>query len=164
MRTVIEETQRTTAAGSIVDNLSDHRTFLVKEQFITDTDLTGRFYQHIPQAQLLVELTQQEYLNLCVRLLFGTIEACREHLRIVEHKGIALVKVVDDVLESQEVGGIIAIGILLEHINGLALAVYHHQAALVTMIHFLHTTIFVFKDAMGRLQGYLFFRQLEFEL
>jgi hypothetical protein len=32
------------------------------------------------------------------------------------------------------------------------------------MIHLLHATILVLKDAMGRLQGYLVLRQLEFEL
>ena len=164
MRTVIEETQRTATAGGVVNHLSNHRTFFVEEQLVTNTNLTGWLYQHIPQAQLLVELTQQEHLNLRIGFLLSTKETGRKHLCIVEHKDVALVEVVDDILEGQVVGSIITVSIFLEHVNGLTLTVYHHQAALVAMIHFLHTTVFVLKDAMGRLQGYLVLRQLEFEL
>ena len=71
---------------------------------------------------------------------------------------------VDDILEGQEVGSIVTVSILLKHVNGLTLTVYHHQAALVAMIHFLHATVFVLKDAMGRFQGHLILRQLEFKL
>ena len=101
MRTVVEETKRTSTTGGIVDDLSHHRTILLKEQFVADTNLTGWFHEHIPQTQLLVELTQQEHFDLSIGLLLRTIETSWEHLRVVENKSIAIIEIIDDITEVQ---------------------------------------------------------------
>ena len=48
MRTVVEEAQRTASAGGIVNDLSDHRTVVLEEEFVANTNLTGWLYQHVP--------------------------------------------------------------------------------------------------------------------
>ena len=48
VRTVIEESQRTPTARRIVDDLCHHRSIILKEEFVADTDLSGRFHKHIP--------------------------------------------------------------------------------------------------------------------
>ena len=164
MFTVIEESQRTSSTGSVVNHLGYHRAVLFKEQFVTDTDLACRLYQHIPQAKLLVQLTQQEHFYLCVCFLLGTIEACRKHFCVVEDKSVAFVEVVHQVAERQELVGIVAVRIFPVHLNSLALAVNHHQARLVTIIDTLLSAVFIFEQTMGRIKCQLFFRQFESEL
>ena len=94
MRTVIEESQRTSATRCIVDNFGHHRTVLLEEEFVADTNLPGRLYEHIPQSQFLVELTQQEYLDFGIGLLLGAIKTGGEHLRIIEDKRVFLIEIV----------------------------------------------------------------------
>ena len=164
VRTVIEETQGTTTTGGIVNHLSHHRAILLKEQLVADTNLSCGFYQHIPQAQLLIKFAQQEYLNLGICLLLSTIEASGEHLRIIQQHCVTLAEVVDDVAELNKLVGGITFIVLLEHVDGLALTVHHHHAAFITMIHFLDCTILVLKHLMRRFQGNQFLRQLKFKL
>ena len=140
MGTVVEESQRAAATGGIVDHLGHHRSVVLEEQLVADTDLTGGLYEDIPQAQVGIELAQQEHLDLGVSLLLRAIEARGEHLGIVEDKGVMLVEVVEDVAEVEIHG--VALGILqlvafivfLRHLNLATLAVNHHQAALVAMV------------------------------
>ena len=139
VRTVIEETQGTSTTGGIVNHLSHHRPIFLKEEFVTDTDLTCRLHQHIPQTQVWVQLTQQEYFYLGIRFLLRTIQTCREHLRIVEDKGIILIEVIQDVPEVQIdglpflIGQVVTLFILLCHLDLSALTVYHHQSAFIAM-------------------------------
>ena len=162
--TVVEEAQRTSAAGGVVYHLSHHRSVAIEEQLVADTYLTGRLYQHIPQAQLLVELAQQEHLNLGVGLLLGAVETGRKDGGIVEDEGIALVKVVHQIAEGQILLSIVALGILLEHLYLLTLAVHNHQPALVTAIHTFHSSVLVLKGFVGRIESHLTLWQLEFKL
>ena len=66
--------------------------------------------------------------------------------------------------EGDETVGIITFGICLKHVDGLALAVYHHQAALVAAIDFIHRSVFVLEHPVRRFQCNLLVRQLESEL
>ena len=137
--TVIEETERTAAARRIVDDFCHHRSAVVEEQFVTDTDLTGRLHKHIPQAHLLIEFTQQEHLYLGIGLFLRTIETSRKHLRIIEHERIALVEMIQHVAEVK-IHGIplfvfqrFSVFIGLKHVYLLRLTVQNHQFAFVPM-------------------------------
>ena len=99
VRTVVEETQCTSAAGGVVDDLSHHWSVFFKEQLVSNTYFTCRLYKHVPQALVGIKLAQQEHLNLCICLFLGAIQSCREHLGIVKDKGIVLIKVVQNVTE-----------------------------------------------------------------
>ena len=46
--TVIKETQRASTTGGIVDYFSHHRSVLVEEELVADTNLTGWLDQDIP--------------------------------------------------------------------------------------------------------------------
>jgi hypothetical protein len=153
VRTVVEETQRTTATGGIVDDLSHHRAVLLEEQLITDTNLAGGFYQHIPQAQLWVQFAQQEDLNLGIGLLLGAIKARREHLRIVKQHGVALAKVFDNVAELDKLVGEFTLVVSPIHVDGLALAVHYHHTTFIATIHFLNGTVFILKHLVRGLQS-----------
>ena len=158
MRTVIEETQRASTAGGIVDDLSHHGAVLVEEKLVADTDLSCRLYQHVPQSQFLVQFSQQEHLNLCIGLFLGTIETGWEHLGVIQYHDIAIVEIVDDMAEGQETVGVVAFFVLLEHVDGLTLAVQHHQSTFITTINFLYRTVFVVEHAVGWLHGHLTLR------
>ena len=164
MGTVIEETQGSSTTGGIIYHLRYHRTIILKEQFITNTYLTCRFYQDIPQAQLLIEFTQQEHLNFGICLLLGTIETGREHLRVVEHQGITFIEIINYVTEQQRLVCILSLAILLEDVNGLALTMDHHQTTFIAAIDFLHGTILVLKRLMRWFQCHLLLWQLKFKL
>ena len=139
VRTVIKESQRTSTARGVVDDLCHHRTIILEEELIADTDLTGRLHEHIPETEVTVQLTQQEHLDLCVGLLLRTIETCGEHLRIVKDKGVFLIEIVEDVAEIEInritffVFQVVAFLILLGHLDLATLAVENHQPALVAM-------------------------------
>ena len=164
MFAVVEETQRAPATGGVVDDLSHHRTILLEEQLVADTYLTGRLDKHVPQAQLRVELAQQEHLNLGIGLLLGAIKTGGEHLGVVEDEGIALVEEIHQVAERQVLIGIVAIGVFLEHLYGLAFAVNDHQSRLVAVIDTLHRSVLVLESAMRWVECDLLFRQFESEL
>ena len=149
MRTVVEESQGSSAAGGIVDHLCHHRTILLEEELVADTDLSSRLYQHIPQTQLLVELTQQEHLDLGIGLFLGAVETGGEHLGVVKDKRVVLVEIVEDIAEVEIdrvaflILEILAILIFLGHFDRAALAVDDHQTAFITV--------------EGRLKGNLLF-------
>ena len=122
MRTVVEETQRTATAGGVINHLSHHGAILLEEELVADTDLTGGLHEHIPQALVSIELTQQEHLDLGIGLLLSTIQTSREHLGIVKDKGIVLTEIVEDVSEVES------------RLNTLTLTMQHHQLTLVAVI------------------------------
>ena len=134
--TVVEEAQRAAAAGGVVDDLGHHGPTVIEEQLVAYSDLAGRLYEDIPQTHLLVQLAQEEHLDLGVGLLLGTIQTGREHLGVVEDKGVALAEVVEHIAEVKilALDGV-AIGVFLEHLDGLRLTVEHHQTALVATGH-----------------------------
>ena len=99
VRTVEEESQRTSTRSGVVDHLGTQNIVLAEVELVTNTDFTRRIDQHVPQSQLAIQLAEQENLDLGSRLLLVTVEACREHLRIVKDKAIALIEVVKDILE-----------------------------------------------------------------
>ena len=164
MRTVVQESQRASAAGGVVYHLGHHGTVFVEEQLVANTDLTCRLYEHVPQPQFFVQLPEQEYLNLCIRLLLGAKETGRKHLGVVEHHGVAFIEIVDDMAEGDKLVGIIAFLVLLEHLDSLAFPVDNHHAAFVAAIDFLHSAVFVLKGTIGRLHCHQFVGQLESEL
>ena len=132
MRTVVEEAQRAASAGGVVDDLSHHRTTVVEEEFVADANLAGRLNEHVPQAHLLVQLAQQEHLNLGIGLLLRSIETGGEYLRVVEDEGVALVEIVEYITEIEvfALDGV-SLVVALEEVDGLRLAVQHHELALV---------------------------------
>ena len=164
MGTVVEETQGASATSSIVDDLGYHRTVFLEEQLVADTYLARRLDEHVPQAQFLIQLAQQEHLDLCIGLFLCAVEACGEHLCVVEDEGVALVKVVYQVAERQVLIRVVAVAVLLEHLDGLALAVDNHQTALVAVVDAVHGTILILEGAVGRVECYLLLRELELEL
>ena len=91
-------------------------------------------------------------------------EAGGKHGGVVEEEGVALLEIVHHVAEVQPLVGVVAVGIFLKHVYLLALAVHHHQLAAVALIDALHRSVFVFKDFVGRIKGYLLLGQFEFEL
>ena len=146
MRTVVQEAQRTSATRGIVDHLSHHGTTVIEEQFVTDTYLTGRFHEHIPQTHLTVQLPEQEHLDLGIGLLLGAIQTGRKDLGVIEHESVALIKIVQYSPEVEILGrnnipvGIllcsvdrVTIGIFLKHLYRIRLTVQHHQTTLITM-------------------------------
>ena len=90
---VRQEAEGTSAAGSIIYHFSNDSGVFLKRQFITDTNLSRRFYLHIPIAVLVIQLTEQEYLNKRIGLLLTTPETSRKDLGIVENEQIALIKI-----------------------------------------------------------------------
>ena len=135
-----------------------------EEELVTNAYLACRLHQHVPQAQLLVQLTQQKHLYLCVGFLLCTEETCREDLRVIEDEGVALVEIVHDVTENNGFIGFLTIEILLPQVNGAALAVHYHQTAAVALIDSFHGAVLVLKGPMGWVEGNLLFWQPESEL
>ena len=162
--TVVEEPQGTSARGGVVDDLGHHGAFAVEEQLVADTYLACRLYQHVPQAQLLVELAQQEHLNLGIGLLLGAIESGWEHLGVVEDKGVALVEVVEQVAEGHVFLRVVALGIFLEDIDFLAFAVNHHEFALVAVVDAVYRSVLVLEGTMWGIKSNKLFGKFEFEL
>ena len=111
----------------------------------------GRLHHHVPQSQFFVQLAQEEHLNLRIGLLLGAEETGGKHLRVVEHEDIALVEIVYDAAEHDGAVGRLAVGILLEHVDGLTAAVYHHQAAFVAVVNLFYGAVVVLEHAVGRL-------------
>ena len=132
VRTVVEEAQCTSAACSVVDNLSHHRAALVKEELVADTYLASRLNEHVPKAHLLIKLTQKEHLNLGVGFLLCAVEASREHLCVVEDESVMLVEIVEHIAEVEvfALNGL-AVGVLLKHVDSLRFLMQNHQSALV---------------------------------
>ena len=112
----------------------------------------------------IIDIAQQEHFNLGIGLFLGAKEACREYLCVVEDKGVALVEVVQQVAEGHVLLRIVALGILLEDVDFLALAVNHHELALVAVIDTVNCSVLVFKGAVGRVESYQLLRESEFEL
>ena len=121
---IIEETEGTATAGSIVDNLGNHLVDIIEEKLVADTDFAGRLYQYVPKAHLRIELTEQEHLNLGIGLLLGAVKTGWKYLGIVEDEGIALFEEIHDILELQEywiaigINHILAFLIFLVHLDG----------------------------------------------
>ena len=67
---VRQETERTTAAGSIIDHFRYDSRILLEGQFVTDTDLTCRLNQHIPITHFMIQFPQQKNLNQRIGFLF----------------------------------------------------------------------------------------------
>ena len=132
VRTVVEEAQRATATRRVVDDLGHHRAALVEKQFVADANLSRRLHQHVPQAHILIQFAQQKHLDFRVGFLLRAVQSRRKHLRIVENEGVALVEVVEHVLELKEIAlDGVSLVVALEHIDGFRLAMKHHQTALV---------------------------------
>ena len=99
VRTVIKETERTTARSRIVNNFSHHRIVVTEIQLIADTYLTGRVYQYIPQTEFFIQLAKKEYLDTGTGLFLITIQTGREYFRIIEDEHIFVIKVVQNIFE-----------------------------------------------------------------
>ena len=156
VRTVVKETQRASAACSVVDNLGHHTSALVKEQFVANTYLAGRLNQNVPQAHLLVKFTQKEHLYLSIGLLFCAVQTCGKNFCIVEYERVALIKIVKNIAEVEILGVAVlvfqrlTILVFLVHLYFLRYPVHHHKPALVTVI--------------WRIKGYQLFRELKLKL
>ena len=117
---VVEEAERAAAARGVVDDFRHNGVVLAEIELIANSDFTRGVYEHVPQAQFLIELTQQEHLDACAGFLLVAVEACGEDLGVVEHEDVVLVEEVEDILEHAV-------------FNLARLAVEHHHAAFVSM-------------------------------
>ena len=121
MWTFIEETKCTSAACGIIYDLSHHCSALVEEEFVADTYLSGRLYEYVPKAHILIELTKEEHFNLGIRLFLCAPEACRKHLCVIEDECISLTEVIGDILTGDK---------LL-----VSMRIYDRIVLIISMIH-----------------------------
>ena len=164
VRAVVEESQRATAARGVVDHLGHHWPVVVEEQLVADAYLAGRLHQHVPEAQLLVQLAQQEHLNLRVGLLLRAVQTGGEHLRVVEDEGVALVEVVADVAEGHVLIRVGSRLVLLEEVYPIAFPVDDHEPALVSAVNALYGAVFILEDAVWRIECHQLLGEFEFKL
>ena len=117
---VVEKAQGASAAGGVVYDLGYDGVVLAEVEFVADADFSRGVYEHIPQAQFLIELAQEKHLDTRAGFLLVAVETGGEYLGVVENKDIVLVEVVEHFLEH-----------LVLYLAGLA--VEHHHAAFVAM-------------------------------
>ena len=117
---VVEEAQRAAAARRVVDHLGHDRVVFAKVELVANAYLAGGVDEHVPQAQLAVELAEQKHLDARARLFLVAIEAGGKHLGVIEYKNVMLVEIIEH---------------LLEHLvfDVSRLPVEHHHAALVAV-------------------------------
>ena len=133
MRAIIKKSQSTATRCSIINNLSNHRTRIVKEEFISNSNLASRFYQHIPKTHFLIQFTKKENFYLSICLFFCSIKTNRRNLSIIEDKSITFIKIIYHITEFQKLSlNRIAISILFEHFNFSRLLMQYHQTCLIT--------------------------------
>ena len=84
---VVEEAQRASAAGGVVNHLGHDGVVFSKIKFVSDTDFACRVNQHVPEAQFLVEFAQQEHLDAGAGFFLVAVEAGRKHLgeQVLKH-------------------------------------------------------------------------------
>ena len=102
---VEEEAERTSARCGVVDHFGHEQVVVAEVELVADADLAGGVHQYVPQAQLAVELAQQEDLDLGPGLLLVAVQTCGEDLGIVEYEEVLFVEVLDDVLEDAVLDG-----------------------------------------------------------
>ena len=122
MRSVIKETERTSAGSGVINYFGHHRIVRTEIQFVTDTDLTCRIDQYVPQTKFFIQLTQQEYFDTSTCLFLVTIQTGREYLRIVEYKHIFIIKVVQHIFEHLV-------------LNLTCITMQYHQTRLIPIFH-----------------------------
>ena len=86
-----------TPRGCIVDNLSNETIFEI--QLVANADLAGRVYDHVPQAALRVQFTQQEHLDARAGLLLVAKETGGEDFRVVHDHHVAFAEVFSNIGE-----------------------------------------------------------------
>ena len=118
---VEQEAQRAAARSGVVDHLGHHQVVVAEVELVADADFAGRIDQHVPQAQFAVQLAQQEDFDLGAGLLLVAVQTGRKDLRVVEDEQVALVEIVDDILENT----------MLDRALG---TVHHHQTRLVAVL------------------------------
>ena len=118
---VEQEAQRAAARSGVVDHLGHHQVVIAEIELVADTDLARRIDQHVPQTQFAVQLAQQEDFDLGAGLLLVAVQTGRKDLRVVEDEQVALVEIVDDILEDT----------MLDRALG---TVHHHQTRLVAVL------------------------------
>ena len=136
----MQEAECSATRGGVIDNLC-YEGVVIKEQLVANTDFSCWFDKHIPQTHVSIQLTQQEYLNLCICLLLAAIQTCWHNLGIIEYKGIALVKEIEDVTELQRnlisffitYALTLAINLVKENLSCLAL--YDDEVTLIRTLY-----------------------------
>ena len=118
---VEQEAQRAAARSGVVDHLGHHQVVIAEIELVADADLARRIDQHVPQTQFAVQLAQQEDFDLGAGLLLVAVQTGRKDLRVVEDEQVALVEIVDDILENT----------MLDRALG---TVHHHQTRLVAVL------------------------------
>ena len=137
VRTIKKESQRTSTRSSVVYHFGNQTLVIAEIEFVADADLAGRIDQHIPEADIGIEFSQQEHLDASTRLFLVAIKSGRENLGVVEQHEVLLIKIINEILE---------------HLvfDVATLLVEYHHPALVAMLTWL--------------QGKALFGELEFEL
>ena len=120
VRPVIQKTKGTSARSGIVNHLGYHRVIFTEIEFVADTDFAGRVYQHVPQAQLLIQLTQQKYLDTCTGFFLVAVQPGGKHLRIIKDKYILIIEIIQNILEHTV-------------FDFARLSVQYHQARLISI-------------------------------
>ena len=94
MRTVVQETKRSSTRSSVIYNLGYQFIVWTEIQLISNTNLTSWIYYGVPKQTLVVQFTQQENLDHGSGLFFITIHTRRKNLRVVVHHYIAFAKII----------------------------------------------------------------------
>ena len=97
--TIPEETDRTSAAGGIVDHFGHQFVAFTEIELIAYADLPGRIHDHIPKAVSLVQFAKQEYLDLGAGFFLTAVHTGWKYLRVVHHKHVLVIKIINDVFE-----------------------------------------------------------------
>lgn len=63
-------------------------------------DFTGRLNEHVPELVFCIEFAQQKYFYPCTGLLLVAVEACGKYLGVIEYKKVAVIEIVDYLLEN----------------------------------------------------------------
>ena len=94
-----QEPERAAPRSGIVDHLGYQQVVVAEVELVADADLAGGIYNHVPQQAFAVEFAQQEHLDLGAGLFLVAPHAGRKYLGVVHHEGVALIEIVEDVLE-----------------------------------------------------------------
>jgi hypothetical protein len=96
---VVEEAECSSSAGGVVDDFCHHGLVFSEVEFVSDSDFACGFDEYVPESELGVEFSQEEYFDFGSCLLLVAFEACGEDLGVVEDEDILVVEVIEDVVE-----------------------------------------------------------------
>ena len=97
--TVKQKAQGSSPRGRVVNHLGHHAVVLPEVEFVSNSDFPRGVDQHIPNFQVTVQFPQQEHLDLRTGFLLISVQAGREHFRVIENEHVVLIKIIKDLLK-----------------------------------------------------------------